>query len=272
MQLSGKTILITGASGGIGAAVARALAAQGARLLLTGQTAARLAECQDSLPAGSVLDTIVADLTELAQRSRVVERAEAVGVEVLVNASGVNDLTRFGEQSHEALESLINLNLLVPLQLTRSLLPTLQVSGDGMVVNIGSTFGAIGHAGYVGYCASKFGLRGFSEALRRELAGGGVRVLYFAPRTTTTRMNGSASQWLNERLGNKADLPERVAQKLVAAIQQDKASVHLGWPERFYVLLNQLFPRLVDQGMRRQTNAVEWCLSKNNLSTNGEGL
>lgn len=270
MLLNNKTLLLTGATGGIGEAVARELADKGVRLLLTARSTSGLAQLRDSLPPESVVGVVSADLTKASQRHKVVEAAAAHAVDGLVNVSGANQLARFAEQNEAALESLVTLNLLAPMHLTRSLLPMLQKTGDGLVVNLGSTFGAIGHAGYVGYCASKFGLRGFSQALQREVAGDGVHVLYMGPRTTATKMNSQAARWLNGALGNKADTPEWVARQLVKAIERHKTLVHLGWPERFFVLLNQLMPSVVDLAMHRQAGVVDRCLSNENLRLRGE--
>lgn len=270
MQLSNKTLLLTGATGGIGEAVAHELTKKGARLLLTARNATGLNQLSASLPDGSVVGTLAADLTNVRQRQSLVDAALTCCVDGLVNASGMNQLARFSEQNEASLEDLMALNLLVPMHLTRSLLPRLRNSGGGLVVNLGSTFGALGHAGYVGYCASKFGLRGFSQALQRELVGSDVQVLYLAPRTTATKMNTPAAQWLNNTLGNKADSPVWVAQQLVKAIEQGKTSVHLGWPERFFVVLNQLVPGLVSRAMQRQAGVVDRCLSNENLMLQGD--
>lgn len=270
MQLSNKTLLLTGATGGIGEAIARQLTKKGARLLLTARCQAGLDQLRASLPKACVVGTLPADLTNSGQRQSLVDAALACSVDGLVNASGVNQLARFSEQDEASLESLMALNLLAPMQLTRSLLPRLRSSDGGLVVNLGSTFGALGHAGYVGYCASKFGLRGFSQALQRELAGSDVQVLYLAPRTTATKMNTPAAQWLNNTLGNKADSPDWVAQQLVKAIEQGKTSVHLGWPERFFVVLNQLMPGVVSRAMRRQVGVVDRCLNNENLMLRGD--
>lgn len=91
--------------------------------------------------------------------------------------------------------------------LTHALLPLLQRAPEAAVVNVGSAFGALGHPGFTAYCASKFGLRGFTEALARELADGKIRVLYLAPRVTATAMNDSRVEALNTALGHVVDPP-----------------------------------------------------------------
>ena len=94
--------------------------------------------------------------------------------------------------------------------LCQGLLPLLRNRPEAAIVNIGSTFGSIGHPGFATYCASKFGLRGFTETLRRELADTEVQVYYVAPRATRTDMNSAAVVQLNEELGNAMDPPDVV--------------------------------------------------------------
>ena len=125
------------------------------------------------------------------------------------------------------------------------------------MINVGSTFGAIGYPGFAAYCASKFALRGFSEALRRELADTNVRVLYFAPRATRTPMNAPSVVAMNDELGVAMDDPEKVAAELLQVIRHEQEERYLGWPERLFVRLNGLLPRVVDQALRKQLPIIQ---------------
>jgi len=153
--------------------------------------------------------------------------------------------------SASEIDSMLTLNVHAPIQLTSLMLPVLKQASEAMVVNVGSTYGSIGHAGYATYCASKFALRGFSEALRRELADTRVGVLYVAPRATRTSMNSAAAQALNDALSSAVDDPQDVAQAVLQAIAGNRRELYLGWPERFFVRLNSLLPTLVDRGLRK---------------------
>ena len=146
---------------------------------------------------------------------------------------------------------MLALNVGAPICLTKPLLPLLKQATSAMVVNVGSTYGSIGYPGYASYCATKFALRGFSEALRRELADTRVSVLYVAPRATRTSMNSPAAQALNDALKSNVDDPQTVA-AVIHAIAGDRRDLYLGWPERFFVRLNSLLPNLVDRGLRKQ--------------------
>jgi short-subunit dehydrogenase len=105
-----------------------------------------------------------------------------------------------------AIERLFAINAVAPVQLTRALLPTLRSQPGSAILNIGSVFGSLGYPGFTAYSATKFALRGFTEALRRELADSKVGVHYFAPRATRTGMNASAVDRMNAFLEAGADL------------------------------------------------------------------
>jgi short-subunit dehydrogenase len=116
--------------------------------------------------------------------------------------------------------------------------------------------GYLGYPGHAAYCASKFALRGFSEALRRELADGPVRVLHLAPRATRTTMNGAGVCALNAELGVAMDEPATVARELVALVERPARERLLGMPERLFARLNQILPGLVDRALRRQLSII----------------
>lgn len=249
-----QTVLLTGASGGIGRALVDELAAAGARLLVTGRRLPALAALAERYP-GQVT-VLAADLTRAAERRRLVEAAEQAGCTMLINAAGVNRVGLFEACSDEEIEALITLNLTSTLQLTRALLPQLLAGDHGWVVNLGSAFGQIGYPGQAAYCATKFALHGFTQALRRELADSPVRVLYIAPRATRTAMNASEVEEMNRVLGNAMDTPEQVAVQVRLAIEAGRKETRLGGPERLHARLNALFPGLVDRALRRQLPTI----------------
>jgi short-subunit dehydrogenase len=108
----------------------------------------------------------------------------------------------------------------------------------------------------VAYCASKFALRGFTEALRRELAGSRVRVQYLAPRATLTPLNSAAQVALNAELGVASDAPEVVARALLDLLDGTRGERHLGWPERLFVRINRMLPSLVDSSLLKQLPVI----------------
>jgi short-subunit dehydrogenase len=255
MSTPGYRAVLTGAGGGIGAAIATALAPLCENLLLVGRDAARLARVERELAgADAKTRTITADLTTASGREAVVRAAVGTlgGVDLLINNAGTSEFAWLADQSDGALERIVQINAIAPMQLTRRLLPLLQAQRAATVVNVGSIFGYLGYPGCAAYSASKFALRGFTEALRRELADGPVRIVYFAPRATRTALNSDALCALNAELGVAMDAPAAVAAELVRVVRRPANERLLGMPEKLFARLNQLMPGLVDGALRRQ--------------------
>lgn len=251
-------VLLTGATGGIGRALAAEFARNGAALLLTGRNADKLQAYVDVLRGryGVDIDAVPADIGSAADRARLVDAARAFGVNLLVNNAGINAFGRFDAQQAAELERVIETNVTAPMLLTRGLLPLLESRQSACIVNIGSAIGSIGMPGQAAYCASKFALHGFTEALRRELANGPVRVVYVAPRSTDTEMNDAAMRDMNARTGVRSDTPEQVAALAFAAIAGKRRERFIGWPERLFVKINALLPGMVDRALRRQASLL----------------
>lgn len=259
MNLIGKTVILTGACGGIGACLAEELAKAGARLLLVGREQMALERLRAILPSGPRAHMIfVINLRNEEDRDGLSLACADAQVDILINNAGVGEFNLLEESSSETIASLLDLNLNVPIQLTRLLLPHLKTRPVAAIINIGSALGSIGYPGYSVYSASKFGLRGFSEALRRELSDSSVRVLHFSPRATQTLLNDAKVLAMNTALGTAMDAPELVAKALLKRIQSNRwqASV-FGWPERFYALLNALNPAITDSAIGKQLPAIK---------------
>lgn len=251
MRLSEARVVLTGASGGIGQAIAAALCASGAQVLAVARHGESLAHLLTQYP--QQLCWVAADLTFLPDRRKVLGAAQAMGgINLLINAAGVNHFAMLEQLDDSEINAMLAVNISAPICLTKILLPLLKEAESAMVVNVGSTYGSIGYPGYASYCATKFAVRGFSEALRRELADTRVSVLYVAPRATRTSMNSPEAQALNDALKANVDDPHTVASAVIHAIAGDRRDLYLGWPERFFVRLNSLLPHLVDRGLRKQ--------------------
>ena len=251
MRLPDCVAVLTGASGGIGLELAAQLCSAGARVLAVSRQQGRLTELMARYPAQ--LRWQQADLRCAEGRREVLEAARAMGsCNLLINAAGVNRFALLEQLDEAALDELFDLNIKAAVQLTRLCLPLLRAQPSALVVNVGSIYGSIGYPGYATYCASKFALRGFSEALRRELADTSVNVLYAAPRTTRTTMNSSAAQALNQALKVGVDDPQDVARAVLDAVQAERSELYLGWPEKLFVRLNGMLPGVVDRALRKQ--------------------
>jgi short-subunit dehydrogenase len=243
------SVLLTGASGGIGAELARLLVAEGARILLVARDAERLAALAESLPQRRAhqVRALAADVSDPAGRTTIRDIAcIGGGVNVLINNAAVPCMGPFDGVSDAQVEQVLQTNLLAPLLLTRLLLPHLRTHAAARVLNIGSVVGAIGLPGSAVYGASKAGLHRFSQALRRELADTGVRVQFLGPRATRTGFNDANAEAFNRATGTHVDTPRRVAREALNLLRSGRAERFIGFPEALAVRLNALAPGLLD--------------------------
>ncbi len=203
MKLATARVLITGGAGGIGSAIAAELLSAGAHIMLADVNEQALAAAAGRLaPVGDRVTTVTANLAEPAGRAALCQAAVQWGVNVLVNNAGVNHFGLYDELTPAQVAQTVTVNILAPMLLVQELLPHLKAQPQAHLLNMGSVFGNIGYPGYAAYSASKFAMRGFSEALRRELADTGVRVHYLALwvsvslSTDLPRDIGSCESWL----------------------------------------------------------------------------
>lgn len=243
--------VLTGAGGGIGAAIARALAPQADALVLVGRRRAPL----DALAAqlATRVEIVCGDLLDDATLAAVEEAGRAVGgIDLLVNNAGVSEFHAFETQAPQQIRAMLDTNLLAPMLLSRRLIPLLKEAQAAQIVNIGSVFGMLGYPGFAAYGASKAGLAGFSQALRRELSDTTVAVRHFAPRATRTPINSPAVDAMNRELGTAEDAPEAVAAAFLDFLRGRAWQRTLGRQESFFVLVNKLLPGLPDGAIRKQ--------------------
>ncbi|PSW05140.1 SDR family oxidoreductase [Photobacterium lipolyticum] len=265
MELKAKHILLTGASGGIGSALALALAEQGANLMLVGRKEAALNDLKTSLPRPSEHQILAVDLLTTEGMSELDQtckqwRTEGRGIDIVINNAGVNTFAFLSQRDAKSIESEVSLNVITPMLLTQKAIQWIR--RPGIVLNIGSTFGAIGYPGYSVYSATKAALHRFSEAMNRELEGTEIKVLFIAPRATQTASNDIRVKDMNQALGNKTDSPEWVAQQVITTLSKEKPVTWLGWPEKIFVRINNLLPRVVSAAIRKQHATITEFVSK----------
>lgn len=243
MKAADARVLLTGAGGGIGLAMAAALRGAGARVLGTGRS-----------PGTG--DWVQADLTTPEGIARVSEAALRFDANVVVHAAGLPAFGALAATSGAAMQQVLETNLLAPMRLTQALLPALLRQPRAQLVFVGSALGRIGLPGFATYGASKAGLHGFAEALRRELADTAVKVQILAPRSTRTGFNGAAVEAYNRATGTQMDTPEVVAAALLQLIESESAERFIGMPERLGVRLNGLLGALMDGSFVRHRRNV----------------
>ncbi|TPW15081.1 MAG: short-chain dehydrogenase/reductase SDR [Halothiobacillaceae bacterium] len=260
MKLNNCRALVTGATGGIGRHLALALAQQGARVVLVGRRREELGKIQAEITHNTGVDSyaITVDIASAEGRNELLQEIWRTvgGIDLLINNAGISDFHAFSEQDPEVINNIFQTNLIAPVQLTRALLPGMLALKQGRIVNIGSVFGSIGFAYFTAYSSSKFAMRGFSEALRRELADTGVGVSYIGPRAVRTAANSAAVYRMAEAINMQMDEPQAVASFIIQAIQNDTATAYYGWPEKLFVRLNALFPRWVDSALKKQNRLM----------------
>jgi len=251
VEIRDKNILLTGAAGGMGRLLARRLHERGARLALVDANAEALHEVAREIDG---VHTVAGDLSSRKGCAVAAGNArEALGqIDILINLAGLMSFRCFEDEDPDFIDLLIRVNLLGPMHLTRAVLPEMVARNTGRIINVGSVFGSIGFAWFTAYSTSKFGLRGFSEALRRELYDTGIKVMYVAPRAVKTPLNTGRIMRMGEATKMNMDAPEVVVEKILQAIDNDRKEVYIGFPESFFVQINVRFPRLVDKALAAQ--------------------
>jgi short-subunit dehydrogenase len=252
MKATGARVLLTGATGGIGQATAEALVGAGASVMLVGRSPARLAAQARALlreskaPAKPQVEWYAADLTRTASITGLAEVAAGWGTNVVVHNAGLPGFGRLEALNATEMAQVLHLNLFVPMLLTQTLLPHLRAQPEARLLFVGSVLGRLGLPGFSVYSASKFGLRGFAESLRRELGDTRIGVQYLGPRSTRTAFNNEAVTHYNTATATAMDEPQVAARALLALLESGAAERFLGFPEKLAVRINGLVPAWLD--------------------------
>ena len=259
MKTQQISAVITGATGGIGRSFCQHLVQSGARIIMVARDTIALKELQNELLTQMVVKPnqvhfFSCDLLKSEDRQGLLDYIKQFQwpVNTLINNAGDNEFSLFENLSESRIEKIIRLNTLTPMLLSRALIPHLSEQGSAQIVNIGSTFGSIGYPGYSAYCASKYALRGFSEALGRELSDGPIAVKYLSPRATKTSLNSENVLAMNKELNVAMDSTHVVAKQLMNLINGQRHELFIGWPEKFFSKLNQLLPNVVGKSITKQ--------------------
>lgn len=246
MRVHGSTVLVTGASSGIGRATAAALARRGARLLLTGRDRTRLAEVTRLTGA----EAHPADLAEPASLAELAAWAVERRPAVVVHNAGIGLAAAAGAVEDAQLRRLFDVNVLAPMSLTRALLPGLRERGAGHLVFVGSIAGLLGVPEESAYAASKAALHRYADSLRAELAADGIGVSTVAPGIVATAFFERRGAPYTRRFPRPMP-PERVAEAVADAVEHDRSEVVLPRWLRFPVLLQAAAPNAYHALARR---------------------
>lgn len=255
--LENRRILLTGASRGIGRELALELARQHAHLLVI----ARGEEALDKLVAGlgsegaASAEYLAGDVTDPTFRTAILEHIgrEWGSLDVIINNAGVSAHGRFSRHEEQVLRQIMEVNFYAATELTRIALPLLAEGEDPLIVNVCSILGHRGMPYNSEYSASKFALRGWSEAIRTELHSRGIEVLVVSPGTTDTEFfdhlltKADSLPWGKQ----KGISPEAVARQVRRAMQLRRTEIYPNWRGRLLVAVNRWVPKLVDRLMNR---------------------
>jgi len=270
----GKVVLVTGASAGIGRAVARELARQGyRRLALTARRGDRLEQLAEELrPLGAEVETIVADLEDPAAPEVIVARTlgRFGGLDVLINNAGFGLPTVFTEADPDDLRRQLQVNFIAPLLLARLALPSL-IERKGTIINVGSAITYLANSGLGAYGAAKAGLGYWNDAVRRELVHKGVKVCLVEPGPVKTEFfdalmtlappGGGYNPLLDAPLPWMAARVEDVARRMVRLIERPKRRLQVlrrvVWPFRLFGALLRICPPLGDLAFSTLTQHLE---------------
>jgi short-subunit dehydrogenase len=256
MNLANKRILLTGATGGIGQIIAILLAQKGAILALVGRDSVKLDALRTNIhAAGGKAHIIQADLNETGISQKIAAQAkQQLGeIDILINNAGVLDFVELQNQSDARIAQMIQTNVTAVIQLTRAVVGDFQAKNQGHFVFVGSVLGSLGFPHFATYCATKFAVHGFSQALRRELVDTNIGVTYIAPRGIKTAMNDANTVAMWNKTGGKMDNAETVAKIIVSALEKEKQEVFIGQPQSFFAWLNGVLPKAVNMGLKKQT-------------------
>jgi short-subunit dehydrogenase len=254
-------MLITGASQGIGRALALAAARKKARLILTARSADLLQALADELKkANAEFITVTGDVTSPADRQRMVQAAvdHFGGLDILVNNAGIGATGHFSDATEERLRSVFEVNFFGLAEMMRLAIPVLRHGVAPLIVNVSSIVGKRAVPSRSEYSASKYAVQGLSEAVRGELVRHRIELITICPGLTATNfpknMLENKAKWPLDH--TRSMTPEQVADASLRAMEKGKRELLLTFNGRLLVLLNRLFPGFVDWMMARKVRQV----------------
>ena len=256
-ELAGSRVLVTGASSGIGRAIVLELVRVGAAVLAVARRAERLATLIDECAGGpgKVLH-YAGDVTqhEVRRTALVMVEQQLGGLDILINNAGLGAIGPFATASEARLRHIMEVNFFAPCEWTRDALPLLRRGRAPMIVNVSSVLGHRAIPRMSEYCASKFALQGWSEALRAELAGQGIDVLVVSPGTTQSEFFENLHEAQAEHIGGRRRgvTAADVARRTLRAIERGAHEITPSTGGALLVWANRAAPWFVDWALARR--------------------
>jgi short-subunit dehydrogenase len=264
-----KIAIITGASGGIGRATALAFADQGASVVLLSRNRDRLENLAGEIRAKTHRESLLlpADVRSPAEIQKGIEQVmDRYGrIDYLVNGAGIISYKPFLELSLDELDAMMSVNYFGTVACVRAVLPVMLRQKTGHIVNIASTAGRRGFPMETGYCASKFAVVGFSEALRMELHGTGVCVSVLCPGIVDTPMARDFLSLPGIREEVHPLSTKQIASWVLKAVAEERVEVILPFSTKMVIRLNSVAPRLADWIIGRRVKRIAALIEKSSV-------
>ncbi len=255
VEMKNKTVLITGASSGIGKACAEAFAKRGANIVISGRNKENIEQAAEKLrKTGAQILSVAGDVSKESDCKLLIEKTieKFGGIDILINNAGISMRALFKDLDLDVIKRVMDINFWGTVYCTKYALPYL-LKTKGSVVGISSIAGYNGLPGRTGYSASKFAMQGFLDALRIENLKTGLHVLVACPGYTASNVRNAAlvadgsSQGDSPRDEGKMMTAEEVAKEIVSAVEKRKRTIVLTTQGKLAVWMNKFFPSLTDK-------------------------
>ncbi|MDA3614224.1 SDR family oxidoreductase [Polluticaenibacter yanchengensis] len=264
-HFSNKIVWITGASAGIGEAIAHAFAKEGAQLVLSARSTDKLNEVAEKCrqlgaPKTWVIPMDLAQPASVEQAIISYDFSVGKSLDILVNNGGVSQRSLVDETDMSVYRQLMEINYFGTVALTKGMLPYLKNNTAGSIITISSVAGKLGTPLRSGYAACKHALHGFFDSLRAEIYKNNIQVLLVCPGYIRTNVSVNALNAKGATTGemdkNQAEgmPPEKLAQKIINAVKGNKQEIYVGGKEIIGIYLKRFFPKLLNKIVRKQIN------------------
>lgn len=253
-DLSSMRMILTGASSGVGLALAKRLADHGCRFVLTARRKENLDTLADAIGRDRAV-VVAGDISDAGlQQALVATCVESFGgIDCVINNAGIGAIGRFDEAEPERLRKVFDVNFFAVAELTRKCLTHLEQGNDSLIVNIGSVLGHRAAPLKSEYSASKFAIHGFTDSLRAELTKSSIEVLLVSPSTIKSPFFDSCIDNTGNSNGNtrSAMTPEYVAEKIIRAMVKRKHEIIIPFSGKLLVWLDRMMPAIADRIVAR---------------------
>ena len=256
MKLENKNIIITGAGQGIGKELALILGKKN-NIILIGRDYVKLKLVKNELNTKNhlVVQCDISKSFEIAKAYSIIN-SQFNKIDIVINNAGISSAKKFDQYSEDEINNILDVNVKGTILFTHKFINLLKDS-KGTLINIGSMFGDIAHPYYSIYSSSKFAIRGFSDAIRREYSHHGVKVFYVSPRATQTKSLAVTNN-IGKHFKMNIDEPYIVANLIINNVEKNNFYIYPKTIERTFLFVQKLFPRLIDNNLSKIAKKIHY--------------